>query len=498
MRFARLAPTLALALLAADAAASVEGVVTAADGKPAANAAVLLVEPDDSPDIINGHVENLYGADLSSTDAAGRFRFSATPADAYRLIALGESGYGESAVAHAGDAVPAVSLSPWAKIEGTAMVGGKPCPGASISGHCDATLAEGWKIVPAADHWIEVNADATGHFKLDSLKPGRWTVQQGIPFHASDRPYPSHGIHADVAAGATATVQIGGAGRTIVGRIELPVLDPPAVANLAFIQNDWGTTAEPPATYGEVQAMTQPEREALAETAAFQEYERQSWAGYERRCFRAFTVQADGTFRIDDVPPGDYPHLYVEVRQPGDGGAKLEVERSIVLPPGDDPFDVGALLLKAVVNLAVGDLVPDVSFRTVDGEPHKLSDFRGKFVLLDVWATWCGPCVGETPNVKAAQDEFGQNARFAVVGLSMDDSPDAPRDYAKAKGLTWTNGFIGKYDQTDVDDQLGIGGIPDIRLIGPDGKLVAKGLRGDGIRAAVDKALNPPTTRPSQ
>ena len=171
------------------------------------------------------------------------------------------------------------------------MVGGKPCPGAEISGHCDATLAEGWKIVPAADHWIEVNADAAGHFKLDRLKPGRWDVQQGIPFHPGDRPYPSHDVRVNAAAGATATVQIGGEGRSIVGRVELPALDPPAVADLAFVQNDWATKAEPPATYGEVQAMSQPEREALAKTEAFQEYERQSWAGYERRCFRAFTVR---------------------------------------------------------------------------------------------------------------------------------------------------------------------------------------------------------------
>ena len=500
MRLARLASTLALALLAADAGASVEGVVTAADGKPAANVAVLLVEPDDGPDIVNGHVEDLYGADLSSTDAAGKFVFNAAPAGAYRLIALGESGYGESAVAHAGDAVPSVSLSPWATVEGTATVGGKPCPGAAISGGINQPLAEIWHIVPAAYHWIDVRADAEGKFKLDRLKPGRWGVQQGIPFHAGGRPYPSHGVHADVAAGQTATVRIGGEGRTLVGRVELPPLDPPAVATLAFLQNDWGTTARPPATYGEVQAMTRSQREALARTEAFQEYARQTQAALDRRCFRAFTVQPDGTFRIDDVPPGDYPHLYVEVRQPGDGGANLEVERSVVVTPstGDEPLDVGTLPLQAVVNLAVGDLVPDVSFKTVDGEDRKLSDFRGRFVLLDAWATWCGPCVGETPHVKAVQDNFGTRDDFAVVGLSMDDAPDAPRDYARAKGLTWTNGFIGKWGATDVSDRLGVGGIPDIRLIGPDGRLVAKGLRGEEIRAAVEKALNAPATRPSE
>ena len=503
MRFARLTPTLALALLAAhaaDAAASVEGVVTAADDKPAANVTVLLVEPDDAPDVINGRVEDLYGADLSSTDADGRFKFAATPADAYRLIALGESGYGESVVAHAGDAVPGVSLAPWATVEGTATVGGKPCPGAKITGHCAMSLAEEWKIVPSAYHWIDVQADTEGKFKLKTVKPGRWYIDQGISFTPGGSPYPSHSRRVEVAAGATASVTLGGTSRTVVGRVEMPALNPPAVAKLAFIQNDWATTAQPPATYGEVQAMSQTDRERLAETPAFQEYERQSRAGFDRRQFFAFTLQPDGSFRIDDVPPGDYPHLYVEVAQPGDGGAKLQVERSVVVPPAaadGAPFDVGVLPLKAVVSLAVGDLVPDFSFKTVDGKPLKLSDFRGRFVLLDVWATWCGPCVGETPSLQAVQEEFGKSDRFALVGLSMDDAPAAPRDYAAAKNLTWTNGFIGKWDATDVDDALGVGGIPDIRLIGPDGRLVANRLRGDEIRAAVDKALNPSATRPS-
>ena len=175
------------------------------------------------------------------------------------------------------------------------------------------------------------------------------------------------------------------------------------------------------------------------------------------------------------------------LRQPGDGGAELEVERSVVVPEGDGPHDLGLLDARPVVSLAVGDAVPDVAFEDVDGNEHRLSDFRGTVVLLDAWATWCGPCVGETPNVLAVQREFGD--RVAIVGLSMDDDPEAPRRYAELKCLAWTNGFIGQAETTEVDDRLGIGGIPDIRLIGPDGRLLAQGLRGDEIRQAVAEAL---------
>ena len=110
-------------------------------------------------------------------------------------------------------------------------------------------------------------------------------------------------------------------------------------------------------------------------------------------------------------------------------------------------------------------------------------------MLLDAWATWCGPCVGETPNVRATREAHAGDDRLVVVGLSMDDAPAAAANYTRAEGLDWVDGFIGQADTTDVDDQLGINGIPDIRLIGPDGRLVATGLRGDAIGAAVETAL---------
>ena len=136
---------LVLALIVSFAAptlAGVAGTVLDTEQKPVANVAVLLVEPGDAPDIINGRLENLYGAELASTDDAGRFSFAVMPAGIYRLIAIGESGYGESDVGRAGGAVPGLTIQPWATIEGVAAVGGSTGAGANITGHCVEPLAE--------------------------------------------------------------------------------------------------------------------------------------------------------------------------------------------------------------------------------------------------------------------------------------------------------------------------------------------------------------------
>lgn len=66
---------------------------------------------------------------------------------------------------------------------------------------------------------------------------------------------------------------------------------------------------------------------------------------------------------------------------------------------------------------------------TLDGKPLKLEDFRGKFVLLEFWATWCGPCLYETPALKATYEAFRENERFVMIGLSLDTDVDAPKKY---------------------------------------------------------------------
>jgi thiol-disulfide isomerase/thioredoxin len=90
---------------------------------------------------------------------------------------------------------------------------------------------------------------------------------------------------------------------------------------------------------------------------------------------------------------------------------------------------------------------------------------------LDFRATWCGPCVGETPNMKATYEAFGHDSRFVMISLSLDATPAEPRKFARDHDLAWTQG------------------VPAIFLIDPAGKVVATGLRGENIQAAAAAAL---------
>jgi thiol-disulfide isomerase/thioredoxin len=118
----------------------------------------------------------------------------------------------------------------------------------------------------------------------------------------------------------------------------------------------------------------------------------------------------------------------------------------------------------------------------------KLEDFRGK----SFWATWCGPCVAEVPELKALHDRFGKDERFAMLSLSLDAEKEAPRRFVAEKGLAWSQGFLGEWVEGGVPDSYHVEAIPAVFLIGPDGSVKARGLRGDSIAAAVAEALKQP------
>ncbi len=139
--------------------------------------------------------------------------------------------------------------------------------------------------------------------------------------------------------------------------------------------------------------------------------------------------------------------------------------------------------------LQAGQDAPEFTCETLDGETISLADYRGKYVLLDFWSVWCGPCRGETPHLKAVWDAFGDDDRFAMIGLSLDKDVDVPKEYTEKNELKWIQGFLGDWSKTKVPASFGVQGIPSIILIGPDGKIIASGLRGPAIKAAVDAAL---------
>lgn len=138
--------------------------------------------------------------------------------------------------------------------------------------------------------------------------------------------------------------------------------------------------------------------------------------------------------------------------------------------------------------LVAGAQFPDFTETDLTGKPLSIASYKGKVVLIDFWATWCGPCREELPNVIGIyKKNHGQG--FEIIGVSLDSDRDRLESFIKAKDMTWAQYFDGAGWNNQLAKKYGVDSIPMTYLLDRNGKIIGKELRGEELVAAVAKAL---------
>ena len=146
--------------------------------------------------------------------------------------------------------------------------------------------------------------------------------------------------------------------------------------------------------------------------------------------------------------------------------------------------------LSVLKKVAIGAVIPDMVLPDVNGKMVNLSSFRGKYLFVDVWAAWCGPCRTENPNLVAAYNKYKMK-NFDIVSISLDNEKDKEKWLAAIQkdGLTWTQLSDLKMWESEAVKVFGLSSIPQSYLVDPNGIIISKNLTGENLNAKLKEIL---------
>jgi beta-lactamase regulating signal transducer with metallopeptidase domain/uncharacterized GH25 family protein len=474
------------------------GLVKTPDGKPLAGADVVLSIPGQNGGYIrNGVLDHNQDGTVAQSDAAGAFKFPPQTGK-YMIVVLHDSGYAE-AKQEAFEKSHEITVAPWGRITGVLRVGSKVKAGETmtVSHQDDAYEPDS----PRVYHDLRVVTDENGQFAFNRVPPGRNYVSQEVRLN-ENMTTTSQSEMVEVKPGQTVELKLGGVGRPVIGRVNVP-------AEVAGKIN-WTTGNSSISTKVNVpgpklpenwEDMTPGERNKWqTDWQKTPEFKAQQLA-YQKVKHFSLKVNSDGTFRTEDVPAGTYLITIMAFKEGGGQRGPMEPmaigngEFTIPEMPGgrsDEPFDVGKIDVKVMRNPQPGDLAPEFSAKTLDDKPIKLSDYRGKHVAVYFWISMGWDLQAKKTNeiLKKLYEQYsgGTEGKLEIIGLNLDQTPEAARKYVAKHAIPWPSAYLGDWSKTTVPSDWGLR-TEGIFLVGPDGKLVARDLQGDAIRTTIEGAL---------
>ncbi|GMU38461.1 MAG: carboxypeptidase regulatory-like domain-containing protein [Phycisphaerae bacterium] len=443
-------------------------------------------------EIQKGHLSRGARVHTARTDDGGTFELPHED-DLGVLIAVHHAGWSvvHRPAVEAGD----LMLSPWGRIEGRMYKGSVPDANRRMTT---------WATAPQAERSVQVSfafdteCDSEGRFRLRALpgenlvsaltwheevRHGRYTTPGGFR--------PAWTARVQVQPGESAGVEFGLGGRTVTGRIlgygGNEALRPSSFSLVRVFPKHPTNAQNADGSYN---------KEVLAEwyeSAEVQEH-------LKKQNQYHVSPDATGRFQVEGVTPGDYflSGALIDIEEPSRDAARSDRERVYTIPEVGDasPVDLGDIALlppseseTAGKGTTVGQLAPDFTVTTLDGRSVRLSDLRGKVVVLDFWATWCGPCLRQVPFLTEVQSRFGAQADFVMLGLSLDRSIDELKRGVDEHKLTWRQALLEGESGEAIKKNYGIRGIPHLVVIGRDGMIEGNNVFGEWLATSVEAAM---------
>jgi RNA polymerase sigma factor (sigma-70 family) len=431
-----------------------------------------------------------------ATEAEGYFTFPAPPdGTQWMLVARHSTGYAEISHDQFDKLGGRVPLQAWGAVEGQLLVGAKPQANVKII--LDRTGSQDDWVAMQVRHSRETVTDAQGHYSFKDVAPGlSWLCRSELPKRFRiDR----HTL-IDVKPGATLVTQIGGKGRPVIGRAATTPTNEPDT-KLVWVsrggQNVNGTYSR-----ADRPGMKFPfgwERMSRDEqTRWMHEWETTTPEGrlcLERQWGEDFDINPDGSFRIDDLPPGKYnAQLRILITENHFGIDLVESSVNFEVPPLpagkdriDDPLDIGTVPIKTCPRLRVGKPAPDFTAKMLDGKPLKLSDYRGKTVVLKWWWNW-SEMETEAAAMNRAYEQIAKEPDVVLITLGMDNEIETAKKRATDWKLGGIHGWAGPQYMKVIPQEY-FGSPSTLCIIGPDGNVRAKSLMTQDADTEVAKVL---------